>query len=357
MADKTLFASDIEPNMSIESPFLVRSVERRMTKPNKYGESKPFLAIELADRTGIINGRVWSENLPFVESVIVKDAVVQVIGTTQAYGNEISLVISDATAAEGYDLTDYIPASPRDRAQMAQEFAGLASTIGDRELDHLLSTFIASSFFEQFISAPAAHVEAYAYLGGLLEHTLSVTQTALAIATTRTDIDTDLLLAAALLHDIGKVDAYDHLTFTPSDDGQLLEHTALSLIRLDRLVDEAGSLADETRRRLYHAIASHEQRGFNSTQPQTKEAVVLQMCNQLDTVLSAASSHGGGDGPWTETIRSLRRRFYRGSATDAAYETPTVSPAPSVSAPAPTTQPRSIWDEPPADDVDTDIPF
>ena len=351
MAAKTLYASDIEANMNVDSTFLVRSVERKMTKPNKFGDSKPFLSLELADRTGVVPGRVWSENLPFVENTLVKDAVVQVIGTTQAYGNEISLIVSDATAVEDADLTQYVPASPRDAQQMIQEYAGLAETVANRELHNLLSVFMASPFFAEFAQAPAAHVEAYAYLGGLLEHSLNVAQLALAIATTRTDVDADLLLTAALLHDIGKVDAFEPLTFAQSIEGQLLDPSTLSLIRLDRLVDEAGGLADEPRRRLYHAVATHEQRGFSGAPPQTAEAVVLQSCNLLDMTLTAAARSSAGDGPWSDTVRSLRRRFYRGTSPEA--------PIPAASFVAPATAPpsRSIWDEPAADDLDAEIPF
>jgi 3'-5' exoribonuclease len=352
MAAKTLYARDIEPNMNVDSTFLVRNVERKMTKPNKFGESKPFLSLELADRTGIVPGRVWSENLPFVENILLKDAVVQVIGTTQAYGNEISMIVSDATAVEDADLTDYVPSSPRDARQMVQEYAGLAETVANRELHHLLSVFMASGFFDEFARAPAAHVEAYAYLGGLLEHSLNVAQLALAIATTRTDVDADLLLTAALLHDIGKVDAYEPLTFAQSIEGQLLDPSTLSLIRLDRLVDEAGGLADEPRRRLYHAVATHEQRGFSGAPPQTAEAVVLQSCNLLDMTLTAAARSSAGDGPWSDTVRSLRRRFYRGTAQPETTAPPAVA-----AATAPAEQPRSIWDEPAADDLDAEIPF
>jgi len=356
MAAKTLFAGDIEANMNVDSAFLVRSVERRMTKANKFGDSKPFLALELADRTGIVTGRVWSENLPFVESILLKDHVVQVIGTTQAYGNEISLVITDATPIDDADLADYVPSSPRDRDVMVQEYAGLAETVAAADLHQLLAVFMASAFFDEFVRSPAAHVEAYAYLGGLLEHTLNVAQLALGIATTRTDIDADLLLTAALLHDIGKVDAYEPLTFTQSVDGQLLDHAALSLIRLDRLVDEAGGLGDESRRRLYHAIASHEHRGYGGAPPQTKEAVVLQMCNQLDVTLAAASHSATGEGPWTDTVRSLRRRFYRGGDLPEAAAPPRPLATTPTAAPA-TEQARSIWDDPAADDVDSEIPF
>ena len=352
MAAKTLYASDIEANMNVDSTFLVRNVERKMTKPNKFGDSKPFLSLELADRTGVVPGRVWSENLPFVENILVKDAVVQVIGTTQAYGNEISLIVSDATAIEDADLTQYVPASPRDAQLMIQEYAGLAETVANRELHNLLSVFMASPFFEEFAHAPAAHVEAYAYLGGLLEHSLNVAQLALAIATTRTDVDADLLLTAALLHDIGKVDAFEPLTFAQSIEGQLLDPSTLSLIRLDRLVDEAGGLADEPRRRLYHAVATHEQRGFSGAPPQTAEAVVLQACNLLDMTLMAAARSSAGDGPWSDTIRSLRRRFYRGTAQPEAPASAMSPVTPAATQPA-----HSIWDEPAADDLDAEIPF
>lgn len=368
MASKTLYARDLEANMHVDTTFLVRAVERKMTKPNKFGESKPFLALELTDRTGMVEGRVWSEHLPFIEGTLVKDAIVQVIGTSQAYQDKVSLVITDASSVDDADLADYVPSSPHDLGQMKQEFVNLVGAIVNADLQNLLTVFIQSPDFDDFARAAAAQTDAYAYLGGLIEHTLSVANTALAIATTRMDIDTDLLLTAALLHDYGKIDAYDPLTFTESVDGQLLEHSALTLIRLDRLVDAAGGVADETRRRLFHAIAAHESRSPYHTPPQTKEAVVLQMCNSLDITLSAASQ-GGGDGIWTDNIRSLRRKFYLGGPQPASgeaerrrvgtsesgqaagtgqhwAETP---PAPAAAAP------RSIWDEPLPDD--DDIPF
>lgn len=364
MAGKTLYARDVEANMNVDTTFLVRASERKMTKPNRYGESKPYLALELSDRTGTIEGRVWSENLPFVENTLVKDAIVQVIGTTQAYENKVSIVVTDATPVDDADLAEYVPSSARDLAQMTAEFTSLVDSIADPELRHVLTVFVSSPDFEEFAKAPAAHIDAYAYLGGLLEHTLNVANCSLAVATTRMDIDADLLLAAALLHDYGKIDAYDPLTFTESVDGQLLDHVALTLIRLDRLVDAAGGMADETRRRLFHAVATHETRGNYGTVPQTKEAVVLQMCNQLDTTLSAASL-STGDGIWTDTIRSLRRKFYLGGEHPAqeapgggrqqAADTNGTTPAP-FAASVPDSAPRSIWDEPPPDD-DSDIPF
>jgi 3'-5' exoribonuclease len=166
------------------------------------------------------------------------------------------------------------------------------------------------------------------------------------------DVDADLLLTAALLHDIGKVDAFEPLTIAQSIEGQLLDSSTLSLIRLDRLVDEAGGLADEPRRRLYHAVATHEQRGFSGAPPQTAEAVVLQACNLLDMTLTAAARSSAGDGPWSDTVRSLRRRFYRGTGQPEA-PAPVMSPV----APAAASPSRSIWDEPTADDLDAEIPF
>lgn len=283
------------------------------------------------------------------------DTVVNIQGTTQDYGGEVSLVVTDATPLPEASLDDYVPTSPRDRAQMRREYTGLAATVGNVGLANLLQTFVQSADFEEFCKAPAAATEAYAYLGGLLEHTLGVAQMALAIATSRSDIDTDLLLTAALLHDLGKIDAFSLTSFAPGDDLQLLDAPALALVRLDRLVDAAGGVSDPGRLKLYHAVATADMRGgYGQTQPQTKEAVILQNVNQLDLILQAASAPAG-EGAWTETIRSLRRRFYRG--------TPATAPAPAASEavpPAPITSPTgqsaaSIWDEAPLDDEE--IPF
>jgi len=376
VASKLLFVRDLAPNMAVDTPFLVRKVERKMTKPNARSESKPYLALELADKTGVVAGRVWNDALPFVEDTMMPDTVVNIQGTTQDYGGEISLVITDATAMPEATLDDYVPTSPRDRAQMRREYTGLALTVGSTDLANLLQTFIQSADFEEFCKAPAAATEAYAYLGGLLEHTLGVAQMSLAIATSRSDIDTDLLLTAALLHDLGKVDAFSLMSFAPGDDLQLLDAPALALVRLDRLVDAAGGVGDPARLKLYHAVATADTRGaFGQTQPQTKEAVILQSMNQLDLVLAAASTPTG-DGAWTETIRSLRRRFYRGNAAATAATTATATDNSSASGeltplstqatqatltdqPDPSTASTgsagSIWDDAPDDDEE--IPF
>ncbi len=348
MANKLLYARDLVAGMNVDSIFLVRTAERRMTKATARNDSKPFLAVDLADKTGTVSGRVWSENLPFVESILVPNAIVQVHGTTQAYGSDLSLVIADATVVTDADMADFVPSSLRDNAQMRGEYTQLASTVAQTELHRLMQWFVTSDNFGDFCESPAAQTDVYNFRGGLLEHTLGVAQSALAIATTLSDVDTDLLLTAALLHDIGKVDAYNATSFAQTDDGLLLDTTTLSLIRLDRYVDFAGGLPEMTRRRLFHAIASHESRGFGQTLPQTKEAVILQSVNQLDVVLKAASASADENG-WTEQVRSLRRRFYRGTANDA---TDTLPPAAGA---VPVDPPFTSWDEP--DDFATEIPF
>jgi len=362
VVDKLLYVRDLAANMSVDTPFLVRKVEHKMTKPNARSESKPYLALELADNSGVVSGRVWNDALPFVEDAIVADTVVRIQGTTQEYGGEVSLVITDATPVPDAALDNYVPASPRDRAQMRREYEGLAGTIGNNDLSNLLQTFIASADFAEFCKAPAAATEAYAYLGGLLEHTLSVTQMTLAIANSRSDVDTDLLLTAALLHDLGKIDAFSLMSFAPGDDLQLLDAPALALVRLDRLVDAAGGVGDPLRLKLYHAVATADTRGsFGQIQPQTKEAVILQSVNQLDLILQAASAPASNSG-WTDTIRSLRRRFYNGvsPAANAPVSTPSDSSPdlPVIDAPVPpitTMGSSSIWDDVPLDD--DEIPF
>lgn len=358
MAGKTLYARDLTAGMNVDSTFLVRTVTRKMTNPSTRGGPKPYLDVTLADNTGTVSARVWNDVMPFVEATLVPDTVVQVIGTTQEYNGNVSVVITDTSPVEDADFADFVPSSPRGLVAMRQEYTQLADTIADRELHALLQTFIASADFAAFCAAPAAQTEVYAYRGGLLEHTLGVAQSALAIATARTDIDTDLLLAAALLHDIGKADVYNPLSFTQMDEGSLLDHAALSLIRLDRLVDMAGGVSDPARLQLFHAVASHDNRGFGQVQPQTKEAVILGAVNQLDTVLKAASTEGG-EGPWTEQVRSLRRRFYRGAPSGATTDaSPAANGAKPEAAPAGDAT-RSIWDDPAAltDDFDTEIPF
>lgn len=355
MVEKLLFARDLTAGMAVDAPFLVRAADRRQTKANARSESKPYLALELADKTGVVAGRVWSDTLQFVEDVLVRDTVVRVQGTTQDYNGEISLVITDATPVPDADLGEYVPSSPRDRATMRREYEGLAASVGNAELATLLRTFVASPEFDDFCRAPATATETYAYLGGLLEHTLSVAQMALAIATARADIDTDLLLTAALLHEIGKAGSFNAVSFTPDDEVQLLDPTTLTLLRLDVYVFNAGGLSDAARRVLYHAIATHEARNYGQTQPQTKEAVILQSVNSLDLVLMAAST-SGGDGAWSDPVRSLRRRFYRGERGPQPDDvTPQATEKPAAAPPPATGEDASAFNWDAADDEE--IPF
>ena len=205
-------------NGAVDAPFLVRAADRRQTKATARSESKPYLALELADKTGMVAGRVWSDTLQFVEDALVKDTVVRVQGTTQDYNGEISLVITDATPVPDADFGDYVPTSPRDRPTMRREYESLVATVGNVELANLLQTWVASPEFAEFCAAPASASDTYSYLGGLLEHTLSVAQMALALATARADIDTDLLLTAALLHEIGKTGSFNAVSFAPDNE-------------------------------------------------------------------------------------------------------------------------------------------
>ncbi|MFH2100195.1 MAG: HD domain-containing protein, partial [Pseudomonadota bacterium] len=218
------------------------------------------------------------------------------------------------------DLSDFMPASPRDRGEMLDELKSLAATVTDPDLLELLDAFFSDPVFtEKFTSAPAAKMMHHAYLGGLLEHSLSVALLAEAAARHYPDLDRDLLVTGAVLHDIGKTTEFTWgASIDYSDPGRLLSHIVLGVQMLDEKIAGIPGFPEGRALLLRHMLISHHgSREFGSPEPgKTVEAVVLNLLDDLDAKVMGIRQFMEAQDPdasWSAFHRTLERHFYLGS--------------------------------------------
>ncbi len=313
---KTLIA-DLTPGERVQTTFALRSktLADFRNKPGKY------LTLVLADRTGELIGRAWDNAEQLYELCEVGD-VVEVAGRIEEYQGTPQIVISALRrAAEGQlDPADFLPTSSRDRQEMLAELEQLLQSVTNPHLRALLACFFEQpDFLERFAQAPGAKAVHHACLGGLMEHTLAVAALCEELSARHTEVDRDLLLTGALLHDIGKMQELTWgATIEYTDCGRLIGHTVL----MDRMVTAAlrtlpdfpELLADLLR----HILLSHHgQREWGApVVPATPEACALHYADNLDArtqqFIELRQREGGPGKKWSAYNRLLERYLYIG---------------------------------------------
>src|SRR5436305_11632676 len=238
----------------------------------------PYLALELVDASGRIEARVWND-VDLLDSRFAEGDAVRVLGRVERFRDRLQLEVRSLEAAPDEDPAALTPALRRDADELdgfleflAGEIAhpGLQATVGRLLGDDALRTSLRS-----LPVAPDGH---HGYAGGLLEHTVGVATICRETAQLHPRLRADLLLAGALLHDVGRTrELTPGPTFRPTAEGRLLGHVHLGL----RLVEErAAALETDVRAELLHAIAAHH----DVRTPRTAEAATLYHANQLDAV-------------------------------------------------------------------------
>src|SRR5215469_2310561 len=229
---KSPFVSEMQPNQVTTSTFLVHFKDVRQKK-----SGEPYLSLVLGDRTGELDAKMW-DNVADVMDTFERDDFVKVKGLLQIFQNRPQLTIHKMVRIvdADVDFADYFPASERDPREMFAELRQIVSTVANAHLRSLLDAFLDDEeIARRYRTAPAAKNVHHAYLGGLIEHVLSLCHLSRAMAAHYQHLDLDMLLTGAVLHDIGKISelTYDR-TFGYSTEGQLLGHIIIGL----RMVQE-----------------------------------------------------------------------------------------------------------------------
>jgi 3'-5' exoribonuclease len=295
----------------------------------------PFLRMQLADCYGIIEARMW-DGVEQVVDVLRPGMYVGVRGRIERYQEERQLRVEEIAPVrvELDDLVLFLPRSARPAEHMEAELTALIASVADAPLRRLLDSMLGpdSDTGHAFRMAPAAKQNHHAYLGGLLEHTLSMARVCDLLASHYGAVlDRDLLITGALLHDIGKVREIGARSGFPyTDEGKLLGHI---LLGLQMVADAAAAIADLSPPRLLllqHLIASHQGRyeWQSPREPRTLEALILHYADDIDAKMTQAGAlvHAVGGG-WTAYDRSLGRDFLRHIRSPDAPAPPPAPPA------------------------------
>jgi 3'-5' exoribonuclease len=256
----------------VEGIYAVARKERRRTKGGS-----PYLALELVDPSGRIEARVWSD-VELLDGRFGEGDAVRVLGRVERFRDRLQLEVRSLEAAEDADPADFAPALRRDAAELDGFLEFLAAEVAHPGLRATVARFVDDEVMRKGLrSLPAAETH-HSYAGGLLEHTVGVATLCREASQLHPRLRADLVLAAALLHDVGRTLELERgPSFRPTDEGRLLGHVHLGL----RLIEErAAALEIEVRAELLHAVAVHH----DARAARTAEAAVLYHANQLDAI-------------------------------------------------------------------------
>ncbi|MCK4547881.1 MAG: HD domain-containing protein [Candidatus Eisenbacteria sp.] len=311
-----VFVSELKVGEHVEQVFAVRD---RILRERRDGI--PFLKLRLADKTGEVDGVLWEDALG-ANARIVNQEFVQVKGRVERYQRSNSINISriEAVPPEGVNTRFFLPETPRSRKELWRRMEELLKGVQNRHLSALLTAFFGDEAFATvFREAPAAKRFHHAYLGGLLEHSVAVATMAEKVAEQYPELDRDLLLAGAILHDVGKIREYKFRTSIDyTDEGRLLGHIVIG----DRMV--AGKIAgipdfpEELAQKFRHLLLAHhgEMEYGSPVSIRIPEAFALHFLDNLDAKLNTVKSvieHAGETGThWTPYDRRLGREFFLG---------------------------------------------
>ena len=224
---KSPYVTGLEPNKVVTASFLVQSKEIRQKKSGEF-----YLSLLLGDRTGELDAKMW-DNVSEVLDAFDRDDFVQVKGMVQIFHNRPQMTIHKMRLMDEseIDFTDYFPASKRDPEEMWNELRGIVQGISNPHLKALLDAMLDDpDIARRYRRAPAAKQIHHAFLGGLIEHVLSLCALARATAAHYPNIDLDLLLTGIVLHDIGKIYELNYERgFSYSNEGQLIGHISIAV--------------------------------------------------------------------------------------------------------------------------------
>jgi 3'-5' exoribonuclease len=312
---KSIYLQDIKQGEKVSSSFLV--AEKNMAFSLK---GSPYLTVKLKDKTGELDGKVWDNALEFNQQ-FKKGDVIAIEGRANTYKNslQISIIGIKKCSWEEVEPTDYLPGAKGDVRGMFDELLAHTDTVRNRALKELLYAFLKDEkTAELFKRAPAAKGFHHIYLGGLLEHSLSVVRLLIKMAEHYPFLNRDMLIAGGLLHDIGKIYefSYDQL-IEYSDEGRLIGHIVMGVEMINKKIAAIPAFPAQLALELRHLILSHhgEFEYGSPKRPKTMEALAVHYMDDLDAKLNAfqsfAADSNSTDSDWTNYNRFFERYLYK----------------------------------------------
>jgi 3'-5' exoribonuclease len=284
---------DLKPGREVEGVFACVRKDRLTARTGS-----PYLALELRDRSGSLPARVFRD-ADFLAGQFERGDLVRVTGRVERFRDELQLDIRSISKAEPGDADPaaFLPVAYRDLDELDGFFEHLAREVHDRDYARLLESFVSDEGFRaEFRRAPCSRVGHHAYLGGLLEHTVGVATLAHELCLVHPGLNPDLLLTAALLHDVGKTREFAlGADIELSDEGRLVGHLVIGERMINERITALGGFPDSKAFALSHCVlAHHGADGLPGRRYASVEAVALQRLNAVDAAVKGALEHGLG---------------------------------------------------------------
>jgi len=311
---KTPFVTDLGTEQTITTFFLVHEKEIRNTRAGK-----SFLRLALGDRSGTIEAVMWDQFEASAKD-ISRDDIVKVNARVEIYRNKPQLTLQQLRLAkpEEVDLADFLPHTKEDVGKLWSQLLEYANSISNPWLKKLVNGIVADpAIAARFKRAPAAKVMHHAYLGGLLEHVVGLCGLAKQVAAHYPELNADLLLTVAILHDVGKLEelCYDR-AIGYTTQGQLLGHIVMEVETVSKAMDAIEGFPANLKTVVQHLLISHHgQYEFGSPKlPMIREALVFHYLDDMDSKMAAvraALATDSGEEEWSSYSAALGRKFLK----------------------------------------------
>jgi len=311
MKEFFISACSQQENKVITSSFVVVS---KQIKPKKTGE--PYLALTLGDRTGQIEAKMWDNVEEFMD-VFDQDDFLKIKGLVNKYKNRFQLTIHKLRRMQDdeIDFSDYLPKTSKNIDDLWHTLTDFVATFENPHLKALVELFLSDpEIADRYRIAPAAKTLHHAYIGGLLDHVVSLFRSCDLVSRNYPQINRDLLLTGVFLHDIGKIHELTYnRSFSYSTRGQLLGHMIIELEMLQTKLALLPGFPADLKTLLEHLIISHHgQYDFGSPKlPMFPEALMLHYLDDLDSKMEAMRAQfereAELEGPWTSYNASMGR--------------------------------------------------
>ncbi|HKO28598.1 MAG TPA: HD domain-containing protein [Solirubrobacteraceae bacterium] len=284
--------SALRPGQQVDGVFACARKDRLFTRTGS-----PYLALELRDRSGVIASRVF-QRADELSGRFERGDLVRVVGRVERFRDEPVLEVMDiARVSDGVDPGQFLPTAYRDLDELDGFLEHLAREVVDRRFREFLEALLDDpSLRAEFRRAPCTRAGHHAYLGGLLEHTVAVATLAVEVCQVHPRLNQDLLLTAAIVHDVGRTREFAYgAEIGLSDEGRLLGHLVIG----ERIVSERSGMLDDSRRlALLHCLLTHHgPANAPGGRFASVEALTLYRLNAVDASIKGALEHGlGADG-------------------------------------------------------------
>lgn len=298
----------------IDHYLLVKKCELRLTK-----SSKQYLALDLGDKTSTLSSNMW-DNFDTVYAAIKNGDVVKVSGTVDDYQGTPQLKINSIRAlksSEKISPVDFLARSKREPAEMEMEFKNRIEKISDQRLKTLMKLIFSDEDFKKFSLAPAGKSWHHSYIHGLIEHTLEIIKICDLMCDIHPDLNRDLLICGAMMHDFGKI---EELSFDPvfdyTDKGKLLGHIVISAMKINETAKSIQDFPDDLKDCLIHIVLSHQGKleYASPVVPKTLEAIALYQADELSAKVNAyklaLSADLKQDSKWTKYLSLISTELF-----------------------------------------------